>query len=148
MFRRLAIWMTLGCYGSIALAGQGLHALVCEHGEEHRQVTADPRTVSEKGTVPFFSPRPSAADGAREKLGQSPTVLSRNAMEADDGDACHHDADSCAICQHHSLGQVFVAAAPVEILLDVCEHLSPPAPQPVHCAALVSAAQPRAPPVV
>jgi hypothetical protein len=117
MFRRFAIWLTLGCYGVIALAGQGLHSFVCEHGDHHAQAKA--------------------ISGAE-----------RTVIESDDGDCCHHDPDSCAICQHHSLGQIFVAAPPVEIVLAVCEHLSPPAPEVVYCPALVSPAQPRAPPTV
>ncbi len=121
MFRRLAIWMTLGCYGVVALVGQGLHSFACEHHDQHQHGIVAAHEISTAG---------------------------QNIVESDDGDCCHHDADSCAICQHHSLGQIFLATPPVEILLAVCELLSPPVPESADCPALFSLAQPRAPPTV
>ena len=78
--------------------------------------------------------------------------LERNAFAIPAGiespsDDCHHDSDTCAICQHHSLGQILVAPVPVESGLEVCEAIVPRAPQFVVCQAHFSPAQPRAPPI-
>lgn len=126
MIRRIAVYLTLVCYGAIALAGQGLHSFVCEHADAHDGLQG--------GLL--------AGSGAFAD--QTPGVCA----PSQDDDGCHHDADSCAICQHHSLGQIFVAAPPVEFLLALCELLSPPAPESADSPALFSPAQPRAQPVV
>jgi hypothetical protein len=120
MFQRFAIRMTLLCYSVIALFGQQLHEWI-EHddGDEH------PAAV-----VAVFSPS------------SGPQIA------ADQPNGCEHDCDHCAICQHQSLGQIFVATPPLEILLGVRELLSLPAPEPVVCPAHFSPAQPRAPPNV
>ena len=118
MFRRLAIRSTLLCYSLIALLGQGLHEWI-DHDDDH--------------------------DSAACVASVCPSLGSQVSPAHHEG--CEHDADHCAICQHHSLGQIFVAAPPAEILLAVYEFLSPPAPERVVCPALFSPAQPRAPPV-
>jgi len=73
--------------------------------------------------------------------------LSNLAAIESPSDQCHHDCDTCAICQHHSLGQIFVAPVPVESGQDVCEGIASSVPQIVICQAHFSLAQPRAPPV-
>src|SRR5215510_11934942 len=67
------------------------------------------------------------------------------ALDSPDDD-CHHDSDTCSICQHHSLGQIVALPVPVENGLDVCQAITPIAPQAVFCVAHFSPAQPRAPP--
>jgi hypothetical protein len=58
-----------------------------------------------------------------------------------------HDCDHCPICQHQSMGQHFIASAPSGIGLAVCEILLPGRIASVHCPALFSSSQPRAPPI-
>jgi hypothetical protein len=119
MLRKLAIRATLFSYSVIALFGQGLHEWM-EHDD----------------------------DASEQAASVAVCVESSNALQLSGSETHEHDCDHCAICQHHSLGQIFVAAPPAEIVLGVCELLSPPVPEPVVCPAHFSPAQPRAPPVV
>ncbi len=118
MLRKLTLRVMLLCYGTVALAGQGLHLLVHEHerdGDEHAPVVA-------------------AADPLQQPA----------ASHSHDDD---HDCDHCAVCQYHSLGQLFVAAPPTEIVLGLCQLLNTAAPQRIRQPAIYSPAQPRAPPI-
>ena len=129
MFQRLATRLTLACYGVIALSGQGLPLFLHECGHEiadhYRPALVSPLNVA------------GVSSGA-DWEGDNDSLTDRS----------EHDCDHCAICQHQSLGQIFVALPPVEIVLAACEVLSPLAPELVVCPAHFSVAQPRAPPVV
>ena len=123
MFHRLTARLLLACYGVTALFGQGLHEWIddddcCGDAVVATAVVAD----SQPSSGPHIS--------AGERHGS------------------HHDCDHCAICQHQSLGQLFIAVPVAEIVLGVCELRSPCAPDSVVCPALFSLAQPRAPPAV
>jgi hypothetical protein len=118
MPRKFAIQLTLFCYVAIALGGQGLHVFLHDH--EHDEAE-HPATAVSAG------------------LSSQPTFCPSH-----DDD---HDCDHCAVCQHHSLGQLFIAAPPAEILLSMRELLSAHAPQCIPQPALFSPAQPRAPPI-
>jgi hypothetical protein len=120
VFHRFAIRLTLACYSVIALFGQGLHALA--HG--HRCNGCQVATVAV------------GVEGQKQPI----------VADADDDTA--HDAEHCSICQYHSLGQILVAAPPVENPLAVCEPVSSFAPQLIVCPALYAVSQPRAPPSV
>src|SRR6185369_14230170 len=100
MLRRLVIHATILSYSLIALFGQGLHEWL-EHGEEH----ADHAEIA-------------AICVESAESSDAPQISSHETHE--------HDCDHCAICQHHSLGQIFVATPPADIVLGVCELLSPP----------------------
>jgi hypothetical protein len=128
MIRRATTSLTLALYGVIALAGQGLHAWVHEDCDHHGGPAAAVCGVS--GGLQF--------DGDAKP---------QAAVSGQADDDCQHDPDHCAICQHQALGQFFVATPPVQAALDVCELLSPLAPEAVVCPVLFSVAQPRAPPV-
>jgi hypothetical protein len=118
----------LACYSLIALCGQGLHTLVDDDCCDSAPV------VAASATVESASQLPNAAD-----------VLSGVVHS---GSGSHeHDCEHCAICKFHAAGQHFVAPVLTHVDLTACEILSPPAFEPVHCPALFSPAQPRAPPV-
>jgi hypothetical protein len=125
MFHRFAVRLTLACYGLIAVFGQGLHFWL-EHDDDIGPA---------HGTVALVAAAEigSTADG----------VLSAGAGGQHHG----HDEHDCSICQHHSLGQLFVAAPPAETALAACGFLSSSARESAHCPALFSPAQPRAPPI-
>ena len=119
MFHRFKIWLTLVCYGAIALGGQGWHLLQHDHGPDDHEIV---ESHGSHGSAGHFS------------LDHSP-------------DDCDHDSEHCAVCQHHSLGQLFIATPPAQVVLGVCELLDSAAPDVVVCPALFSSAQPRAPPI-
>jgi hypothetical protein len=123
MVRAFTVRFVLICYSVIALCGQGLHAWI-EHDDCH---------ADHEGSIV------SAGDG----------LFSADQFVVQAPDNCsHHDCEHCAVCQHHSLGQIFVATPPLETALAVCELLSPQAPEAVVSTAHFSPAQPRAPPSV
>jgi hypothetical protein len=125
MFHRFAVRLTLACYGLIAVFGQGLHCWL-EHDDDGELAHAQVAVVAAAEIG-------STADGM---------------LSAGDGGQHHgHDEHDCSICQHHSLGQLFVAAAPAETALAACGFVSSSAHESAHCPALFSPAQPRAPPV-
>ena len=102
MFHRITARLLLACYGVTALFGQGLHEWIddddcCGDVVVATTVVAD----SQPASGPQFS--------------------------AGEPNGSHHDCDHCPICQHQSLGQLFVAVSANEILLGVCELLSPSA---------------------
>jgi len=121
MFRRFAAWLTLACYGLIAVFGQGLHGWL-----EHRHDEAAPTAV----VVGFDWP--------------SAGILLTSAETGHH----NHDEHSCSICQHHSLGQLFFAPQPVVTAIVECGLASSTAHDSAQPPALFSPAQPRAPPVV
>jgi hypothetical protein len=124
--RRLTAGVLLACYGLIALWGQGLHALVDD----------------DDGNCCELPTQIVAAGGLAETIGSLQCASFIHA-----GSGLHeHDCDNCPICQFHAAGQHFVAPAPTQFELSACEILSPPATESVHCPALFSPAQPRAPP--
>jgi hypothetical protein len=129
MNRRVTSWLTLGCYSAIALLGQGLHAWIHDGCDEHEHSSTAAAVTPLVGYL---------ADGAGARISDGTT----------DDDCCQHDAEHCAICQHHSLGQIFAATPPVQGAPEVCELLSDVAPEAVNCPALYTPAQPRAPPTV
>jgi hypothetical protein len=125
MFHRFTARLMLACYGLIAAFGQGLHFWL-EHddadGPDHSPAAV---VVAEIG---------SPADGV-------PSAKP-------DGQHHGHDEHDCSICQHHSLGQIFIATPPAETALAACGFVSSCAQEAVYCPALFSPAQPRAPPMV
>jgi hypothetical protein len=123
MVRAITVRLVLICYSVIALVGQGLHAWI-EHDDCHGMHDAVVVSAID------------AADSADQLV-----------VHAPDGCA-DHDCEHCAVCQHHSLGQIFVAAPPVHSVLALCELLSPHAPETVVWTAHFSLARPRAPPAV
>ena len=121
MFRRFTAWLTLACYGLIAVFGQGLHGWL-EHGHNDEA----PATVV---AVDFDSPS-----------------VGIQLTSAETGHH-NHDEQSCSICQHHSLGQLFFAPPPVVAALVECGFVSLTAHDSAQPPALYSPALPRAPPV-
>jgi Protein of unknown function (DUF2946) len=130
MLRRISAYLMLICYGVLSLGGQGLHAL------EHLHVEHE-HTDQASGDLELSS-LVDAGSTAGAVVG-CPTD--------DDGDDCHHDAEHCAICQHHSLGQIFSATPPIQLAIEVREYLSSIAPEPIVCRVPFSPARPRAPPI-
>jgi hypothetical protein len=123
MFHRLTARLLLACYGVIALFGQGLHEWIDDDDCCGDAVVA---------TAVVADSQPSSG------------------LQVSDGEpnGRHHDCDHCPICQHESLGQLFVAVPVADFVLRACELISPSAPESVICPALFSSAQPRAPPAV
>ena len=123
MVRAITARLVLVCYSVIALVGQGLHGWIEQddcHCNHHEAIVCS------------FDVSDSA-----------------NQIVVDAPDDCeHHDCEHCVVCQHHSLGQIFVATPPLETVLAACELLSPIALDAVVCTAHFSPAQPRAPPSV
>ncbi len=118
MIRRFAFVLALASYGIVAVGGQGLHLLMHDHGD------GDDHEPSLSGTLDAASPAASHSH-----------------------DDCDHDSEHCAVCQYHSLGQLFIATPPAQVVLGVCELLDSIAPEVVVSPALFSPAQPRAPPM-
>jgi hypothetical protein len=129
MFHRVTTSLMLACYSVIALFGQGLHSFM----EAHADVAADHHRL------------PSVASLHVAECGAG--TIREVAIDSPDNHS-EHDCDHCAICQHQSLGQIFVATPPVKIVLAACDYHSLPAPKSVLGPALFSVAQPRAPPAV
>jgi len=113
------------CYGVIALWGQGLHEFLDDCDHIGQSVTA--------------ALAPAEINGQVDQAGQFVMIGSPNGHI--------HDCDHCPICQFQALGQHFSARPAAVSALAVCEVLSPIRAEPVHCLALFSPAQPRAPPV-
>ena len=122
MIRRISIYLTLIGYGVVALAGQGLHALEHLHAE-HDQIDQLSGSA-ELSSLADAGPAAGAVIGCQTD---------------DDGDGCHHDAEHCAICQHHSLGQIFTALPPLAMAAELRGILSDVAPEAVICPVLVYA---------
>ncbi|HEY2827684.1 MAG TPA: hypothetical protein VGJ04_08800 [Pirellulales bacterium] len=123
MFHRSLARLTLACYGLIAVFGQGLHFWL-EPDDQY-------------GT---------AQNAAVVKSASGSSVDGVPCFESDSHHRGHDDHD-CSICQHHSLGQILVASAPVDRAPVVGEFLSASEAESAHCPALFSPAQPRAPPI-
>jgi hypothetical protein len=134
MLKRLTASLILVCYSVIALFGQGLHAWLHDHGNEHRE-SHSLALMLPIGSVELETNRTCAG------------TTGHITLDSADDDCSEHDADHCAICQHHSLGQIFVATLPTRIVLARCALLSTPAPDLIVCPTLFSVALPRAPPV-
>jgi hypothetical protein len=141
VFHRFAAKLTLVCYSAIALGGQGLHLLQHEHGHDDHDDHPPALVAANHDGAGHQCTDDAQTLAERVAPGQHKAVVSDSHEDRD------HDNEHCAVCQHHSLGQLFVAAAPVEFVLGVCALLSTPAPQTIVCPALFSPAQPRAPPI-
>ena len=103
MLQRLTVWLILICYSVIALFGQGLHEWPHDHGNEHRESHSLARMA-------LISSSPEL-----ETHRTCPGTTGQIMLDSADDDCSEHDADHCAICQHHSLGQMFVAASPATV---------------------------------
>ena len=134
MLHRPTAWLVLICYSVVAQFGQGLHELLHDHGNEHRESHSLARMAL------ISSPELVTHKKCTGTIGQI-------TLDSADDDCSEHDADHCAICQHHSLGQMFVATSPARIVLTRCAILSTPAPDMIVSPTPFSVAQPRAPPV-
>jgi hypothetical protein len=128
MFSRLTTRVLLVCYGVIALAGQGLHEFLDDDGCVVAQASATAANI------------PDQSAAATSELGQTLTARSTGGSHV-------HDCDHCPICQFQALGQHFIAPAPAASGSAQCDILSADQVEPVHCPALFSPAQPRAPPI-
>jgi hypothetical protein len=137
MFPRLTARVLLACYGVIALWGQGLHEFIDDDGCCDQEQQSTPAAVAPA----LLEATPTLITGHAGQFEQSLTVQSPG------GGHCH-DCDNCPICQFQAMGQHFVALPPADIELTKCEILPPGSVKSVHCPALFSPAQPRAPPVV
>jgi hypothetical protein len=116
----------LACYGLIAVFGQGLHFWL-EHDDDGELAHGGAAVVA---------------------VGETDSTVNRIRSADSDGQHHGHDEHDCSICQHHSLGQFFVAAPPVETALVACGFVSSAGHESAHCPALFSPAQPRAPPAI
>ena len=134
MLKRLTASLILICYSVIALFGQGLHAWLHDHGNEH----------GESHTLAVMA---SIGSAELETHRKCTGVIGQIMLDSADDDCSEHDPDHCAICQHHSLGQIFVAASPATVVLARCALLSTAAPEMIVCPTPFSVALPRAPPV-
>jgi hypothetical protein len=134
MLQHLTASLILVCYSVIALFGQGLHAWLHDHGNEHRELHS---------LAVMASIGSAELETNRKCTGSTGQIM----LDSADDNCLEHDADHCAICQHHSLGQMFVAASPATVVLARCALLSTAAPEMIVCPTPFSVAQPRAPPV-
>jgi len=121
MLRRKLVLPTLVCYGLIAVFGQGLHLWLAHDDElfcnDHEQVACD-------------------------QLG-SPQGAVRSSDQYRHG----HNEQECSICQHHSLGQFFVAESPSAIAIVECGFTTVLMRESANCPTHHSPSQPRAPPL-
>jgi hypothetical protein len=134
MLQRLTVRCLLVCYGVIALWGQGLHEFL--DGDDCDRPAEIDRSVI--AAAPFGDATP-CFDGAVGRLVSTTSIHAPNAKH-------EHDCDHCPICQFQALGQHFVAAPQVIVVLVGGGVLSSDSIAPVHSPALFSLAQPRAPP--
>jgi hypothetical protein len=138
MVRFLAARLILIAYSVTALAGQGLHAWI-----------DDCDGCQEAVSVHDGHSHDGHAHGHHHHDADVAQATNKHSHEAGFHSPSHsHDCDHCAICQHQSLGQMFIAEPPAELVLAVCEQFSDHAPAAIACPALFSPAQPRAPPTV
>jgi hypothetical protein len=133
MFYRLTARVLLACYGVIALWGQGLHEFLDDDGDLAKPAAVVAVILVDVSLAPL--------------AGQANQAEPQCVVQSPSGGHCH-DCDHCPICQFQSMGQHFAAPPPAETVLAVCELLSPGHTESVHCPALFSPAQPRAPPIV
>jgi hypothetical protein len=147
MIRFLAARLMLVCYSAIALTGQGLHAWTDNH--EHCPEAAE--SIASATTCGHSHGSHSHCGhhhGSCHTQVAAKKTINRSHQSGWHSPGHFHDCDHCAVCQHQSLGQIFVAAPPAEIVLAACEQLSEHALDAFICPALFSPAQPRAPPAV
>jgi hypothetical protein len=128
MLLRVTARALLVCYGVIALWGQGLHEFLDDDGCGQANCSI-PAAVAPVQVAALVG-----------EAGQGLAVHSPSGSHV-------HDCDNCPICQFQALGQHFIAAPPTTISLAASDNLSAGSIEPVHCPALFSPAQPRAPPV-
>ncbi|HTQ37491.1 MAG TPA: hypothetical protein VMJ32_00590 [Pirellulales bacterium] len=134
MFYRLTARVLLAWYGVIALWGQGLHEFLDDDGCCDQAQQSAPAAVA------------SAEITAQVTLvGLSSQTGPALAVQSPSGHC--HDCDNCPICQFQAVGQHFVPPPPAVAALVACEILSSSPVESIHCPALFSSAQPRAPPV-
>jgi hypothetical protein len=122
MLRRKLVLPTLVCYGLIAVFGQGLHVWFEHDGEQ-------------------------AFGGDRDLVACDPFHSTHECLRTGDQHHPGHNEQQCSICQHHSLGQFFVAESPSAIAIVECGFTTVLTHESANCPTHHLPSQPRAPPL-